>query len=105
MSDERKNFISNNDSFVCQNCGTVNPPALKTCRNHCLKCLYSLHVDANIPGDRLSQCSTLMKPIEISQESKKGFIVTHKCIKCSKQIRNKLAEDDDWETVCSINSF
>lgn len=101
----RKNFITNNDSFVCQNCGTENNPAVKTCRNHCKKCLYSLHLDQEIPGDRKSNCKYLMKPIEIGQDGKKGFFVVHQCLKCKKTIRNKLAEDDNWETVCTINQF
>ena len=105
MSTQRKNFITNNDSFICQNCGTENPPAPQTCRNHCKKCLYSLHVDQEIPGDRQSSCQGLMKPIEIRQNGKKGFFIIHQCLKCKKQIRNKLAEDDTWGTVCEINKF
>ena len=105
MSDQRKNFIANNESFTCQNCGTENPPAPQTCRNHCKKCLYSLHVDQEVPGDRQSNCKQLMKPIEIGQDGKKGFFVIHQCTKCEKKRRNKLAEDDNWETVCGINQF
>lgn len=101
----RKNFIKKNDGFVCLHCAFVNPFAQKTCRNHCIKCLYSLHVDEQIPGDRLSLCQGLMKPIQIEQDGKKGFTVRHLCLKCKKEICNKLAEDDSWETVCRINVF
>jgi len=105
MSQQRKNFITKNTSFVCQNCDTKNSPAKKTCRNHCKECLYSLHLDKEIPGDRASKCLGLMKPIEIGQNSKKGFFVIHQCTKCGKTIRNKLAEDDNWQTVCEINNL
>lgn len=46
-----------NESFACQNCGmgvTIHPTG--SARNHCPACLYSLHVDDVIPGDRLSAC-------------------------------------------------
>lgn len=102
---QRKNFIVKNTAFVCQNCGAKNPPAPQTCRNHCWKCLFSLHVDAEIPGDRKSTCLELMEPITIGQDGKKGFFVIHKCTKCGKEIRNKLADDDDWEAVCGVNRF
>lgn len=105
MQNQAKNFITKNDGFICQNCGTKNPPAPKTCRNHCVHCLYSLHVDENIPGDRGSTCKKLMKPLRIEQNSKKGFFIVHECLGCKKKINNKLAEDDEWETVCSINEF
>ncbi len=105
MSTQRQNFIVKNDSFICKNCGAENPPAQQTCRNHCKECLYSLHVDAEVPGDRLSECGNLMKPIEIGQDGKKGFFVIHECTKCDKKLRNKLAEDDNWDTVCGINQF
>lgn len=101
----RKNFISKNNGFVCQNCGVENPLAVKTCRNHCTECLYSLHVDQDVPGDRGSDCLSLMKPTAIQQNSKKGFYILHKCENCGKEINNKLAEDDNWDTVCSINEF
>lgn len=103
MSQERKNFIVKNTAFVCQNCGEENSPAPQTCRNHCKKCLFSLHVDAEIPGDRESACLGLMKPVEIGQDGKKGFFVIHQCNKCGKKIRNKLADDDDWDAVCEIS--
>ena len=105
MPNKLKNFITINDSFICQNCGAENPPAFQTCRNHCKECLYSLHVDQETPGDRESNCRQLMKPVEIGQDGKKGFFVVHECQKCGKQIRNKLADDDNWETVCSVNQF
>ena len=101
----RKNFITINEGFVCQKCGTENLPAQGTCRNHCKECLYSLHVDGEIPGDRASQCHGLMKPILIDQNSKKGFFIVHQCEKCSKKINNKIAEDDNWENICKINEF
>ena len=101
----KKNFIVKNEGFTCLNCNVANPPAKQTCRNHCKECLYSLHVDESIPGDRLSNCQGLMEPIEIGQDGKKGFFIIHRCQKCGKKLKNKLAEDDNWDTVCQINQF
>jgi len=64
-------------------------------RNHCPHCLYSKHVDEKGPGDRASECKSLMKPVGIDQRSDKGFMVIHECTVCGKKISNKAAPDDD----------
>lgn len=98
----KKNFIHINESFKCKKCGN-EVQALKTgCRNHCNNCLYSLHVDEKIPGDRLSNCLSLMEPTSIESNKKKGLIIYHKCLKCSKIIPNKSAEDDNQNSLILI---
>lgn len=94
MNNERKNFIAINGEFICENC-KKKILALKngSYRNHCPYCFYSKHVD-NIPGDRLSECGGLMMPIGYEYNSKKGYVIIHKCLKCNKTIKNKLAFDD-----------
>jgi len=72
-----------NDEFICENCGEKNPPAKKTCRNHCRKCLFSKHVDEKLPGDRASKCGGKMQPIGISGNFENLKIV-HRCEKCGK---------------------
>jgi hypothetical protein len=89
-------FIPRQESFVCENCGfEVEMLKHGTCRNHCPKCLYSKHVDADGPGDRASSCQGLMRSIAIDTDTKKGFVIMHKCEKCGKEIRNKAAPDDE----------
>ena len=95
-------MIKVNEGFKCQNCGEENPKAEKTCRNHCKECLYSLHVDEDTPGDRLSECKGLMKPIGLELNGKKGYIITHKCLKCGKIIKNKAADDDNPDKIISL---
>ena len=97
-----KNFIMINEGFVCKNCNEKNPELQGGCRNHCKKCLYSLHVDKKIPGDRKSNCKALMKPIKTIQNSKKGWIIYHKCTKCKKIIPNKQAKDDNFEKIIEL---
>jgi len=101
----RKNFIVINEEFKCKNCGHVNSKLKGSCRNHCAKCLYSLHVDKNTPGDRQSDCNDLMEPIKIDQNSKKGWIIYHKCQKCGKIIPNKAAQDDNFNKIIELSQL
>jgi len=89
-----KKFKKINNSFVCEICGYKNPPALKTCRNHCKKCLYSKHVDIN-PGDRAEKCQGKMKPINVELKNHEIANIIFECEKCGKRSRNKVAEDDN----------
>lgn len=97
------NFIVINEPFQCLNCGASVEPQEGSCRNHCPQCLYSLHVDAEFPGDRASTCSALMAPIGLTQSGKKGWILLHKCTKCGRTIRNKLADDDNMELAIALS--
>lgn len=82
-----------NTSFKCEKCGSqVIPLTNGSYRNHCPFCLYSKHLD-NKPGDRLSHCKGLMKPIALDYSSKKGYQIVHQCIKCEKIQKNKVAKD------------
>jgi hypothetical protein len=54
-----------------------------------------LHVDRDGPGDRLSTCKALLRPIGIDQDSKKGFVILYRCEGCGKKHRNRAALDDD----------
>ncbi|MDA1061229.1 MAG: RNHCP domain-containing protein [bacterium] len=97
-----KNFITINEGFTCKKCGKDNPPHLSSCRNHCIKCLHSLHVDKETPGDRLSECHSLMPPFKVEKDGKKGWMIYHKCEKCGKIIPNKAAEDDNFEEIIML---
>ena len=96
---KRKNFIAKNEEFTCENCGHHNSKLKGSYRNHCQNCLYSLHVDKDIPGDRASECHGLMISIQVDQDGKKGWIVSHKCQKCGKIISNMTAPDDNFDKI------
>lgn len=93
-----KNFIHKNEPFVCKHCQYANEKNAVGCRNHCSQCLYSLHVDQDVPGDRLSECNGLMEPIAYYHDSKKGYVLEHICSVCGKTMKNKLADDDNMAT-------
>jgi len=90
-----------NHGFKCIKCGQYVPPATKTCRNHCIYCLYSQHVDEEIPGDRNSKCKGLMEPIKIKKTAK-GYTVIHRCIKCGYINCNRSLEDDSLDKVIEL---
>lgn len=93
MSLEEPLFTKINESFFCLNCRFSVPPAQSTCRDHCPKCLFSIHVDIN-PGDRSSKCKGTLKPIGWSQHTKKGYMIHYICELCGQEKRNKFLEID-----------
>ena len=100
------NFIMINEDFVCENCHKKIPKhPTWSARNHCPFCLYSKHLDESFPWDRKSKCLALMKPIWIDHKKNKWYMIKHKCEKCSKEILNKIAIDDEFlEFIKWINS-
>ena len=88
-------FTKINESFTCLNCHFSVPQAQSTCRDHCPKCLYSIHVDNN-PGDRASECKGTLKPVAWSMHKKKGYMIHYICMKCSEEKRNKFLENDSF---------
>lgn len=95
-----KQFTRRIENFICENCGKEVEGNGYT--NHCPECLYSKHVDIN-PGDRDCICKGLMKPIYIEQTSK-GFIITHQCVKCGFIRRNKSNQKDNVNNIIKIAS-
>jgi DNA-directed RNA polymerase subunit RPC12/RpoP len=96
-----KKFKKNDEGFRCLTCGASVPPLFYTSRDHCNKCLNSLHIDIN-PGDRLNDCWGTLSPIDIEVNSKKGYVIVYKCDKCGKLHKNKAAEDDSLDAIISV---
>lgn len=95
-----KKFTKNIENFVCAHCGASVVGNGYT--NHCPKCLWSRHVDEN-PGDRQSNCGGMMEPISATP-SKDGYIITHRCEKCGKTIRQHSSINDDTDIIIAISS-
>ena len=93
-------FVKNDDEFVCKNCGHLVPKLKYTSRDHCNKCLHSLHVDIT-PGDRSNACKGLLKPVCIVTNGKKEQI-EYICTVCGARVRNIIAEDDDKEKILEV---
>lgn len=89
----RSNPIAINEGFECGHCGFDVPPAPGSAvRNHCPRCLRSMHVDGAVPGDRAASCGGLMDP-EDPILAAGEFRVTHRCRRCGFTRRNRLATD------------
>ncbi len=92
MELQTKRFSKNDAGFRCANCGLDVKPLGYSSRNHCPKCLCSLHVDV-LPGDRASDCSGILDPITVETDPRKGYIIVHKCRKCGAIRRNRAAHN------------
>jgi len=62
--------------------------------------LWSKHVDVN-PGDRMAECGGMMEPLNSDLKNGKYFII-QKCLKCGHTRKNKLAENDNFDTLLDI---
>lgn len=93
-----KSFVKNKEDFTCENCGAFISGNGYT--NHCHECFYSKHVDIN-PGDRLSQCRGLMRPILV-QGSTNNIVLTHQCQLCGFTRNNKVQNDDNLEQLAKL---
>ena len=96
-------FTRIDEEFICQNCGKLVKKLGYSCRNHCPYCLYSKHIDIN-PGDRLEKCKGELEPVSLEIDSKKGYVIIHKCKKCGAIRKNKAAEDDNIELIIELSS-
>lgn len=96
-----KIFKKNDEGFVCSNCGAVIPPLSYSSRDHCTRCLCSLHVDIN-PGDRANPCGGLLVPVSSAPDPKKGFVIEYECKKCKKHVRCRAANDDDTDLLIKL---
>ena len=103
---KRTNFIPINEGFSCQNCGQQVEPIKYggSYRNHCPICLWSKHVDGDVPGDRVSDCHGMMKPIGVFQKRTGEYAVVHKCQKCRLERYNRIAADDNFEKVIALST-
>lgn len=91
------------ESFRCKNCGwEVNPTgAGSDHRNHCPNCLHSLHLDIE-PGDRESDCGSLMEPVAVWVRKNGEWAIIHRCRRCGAFSSNRIAADDNPVKLMSI---
>ncbi len=98
-----------NQGFECVECGAHVPPLQGGgYRNHCPRCLHSLHVDVN-PGDRANPCGGVLEPVAVERSAKRGWVIVHRCRSCGAIGRNRAAlEDaafpDDFDVIVALAS-
>lgn len=91
------------ESFTCEVCGTLVVPegAGSRHRNHCPKCLSSIHID-NDPGDRASLCKGIMEPVSVWVRKGGEWAIIHRCRMCGTLSSNRIAADDNPAMLMSI---
>lgn len=98
-----RRFVKNDAGFVCVNCGELVPPLLTSSRDHCTKCLCSVHCDIN-PGDRANPCMGILFPVGIERDSKKGIVIKYRCDTCYEYHRCRCAPDDNYDEIIRLAS-
>jgi hypothetical protein len=85
------------DSFRCRRCRLDVPLAAPGTqhRNHCPNCLWSRHVDDDVPGDRAADCAGSMEPIGVSVRDDGEWALVHRCTPCATVHVNRIAGDDN----------
>lgn len=101
-SHRRRNHAAAGE-FTCEHCGAgVSGAAFGTKeRNHCPRCLHSLHVDIAV-GDRRSLCRGIMDPISLWKRSDGEVAIIHRCRRCGTLKSNRVAGDDDEGLLRSL---
>jgi hypothetical protein len=64
-------------------------------RNHCPSCLWSRHLDGDMPGDRAADCGASMEPLAVSARGDGEWLLIHRCTGCDVLHLNRTAGDDN----------
>ncbi len=106
VSQVRTTPVARDESFACAHCGAEVAPAQRTARDHCPRCLHSLHVDI-VPGDRAAGCGGLLVPVDAERRGD-GFRVRYRCARCGEERFNKalldVVDPDDWEALVALTA-
>jgi DNA-directed RNA polymerase subunit RPC12/RpoP len=102
----RTNPVARDEAFDCAHCGAAVRPARRTARDHCPRCLHSLHVDV-VPGDRAADCGGLLVPVDAVRKGDR-FHLTYRCRRCGEERHNRALLDvddpDDWEALVALTA-
>jgi len=93
VSRVRSNPIKRDTPFSCGHCGADVARGGARVRDHCPRCLRSLHVD-NVPGDRAADCGGLYDPVALTRAHGE-VVISYSCRRCGAQWRGRAHPDDD----------
>lgn len=104
LAQVRSTPIARDEPFVCAHCGASVAPHGRTARDHCPRCLRSLHVDV-VPGDRAAGCGGLLDPTAVEGPMSAPRLV-YRCRMCGERRVNRAILDgedpDDWALIARI---
>lgn len=98
---ENKRFEKKDESFICLKCKNKVEKLNYTTRDHCNKCLTSIHIDI-MPGDRQNNCLGELEPIGVEKGKKDTLKIVYKCKRCREIKKNVVAIDDNYEKILEI---
>ena len=103
MSQISQNSREDPAFFHCTRCGELVVPVTAGTeqRNHCPKCLWSVHADHQ-DGDRRSACRAPMEPIAVCARQKGEWAIIHRCTKCGTLRMNRISGDDSELLLLSL---
>ncbi len=97
----RRNFlVLEEELYTCEHCGEKVVGGRYN--NHCPVCLWSKHVDGEIPGDRMSDCKGMMTPVGVIQKHGTWRII-QECVKCSKTFVVDSSGDDNFDLIIKLS--
>jgi len=107
-----KHNASSFGDFRCAHCGhpvsSMYMLSGVNNRNHCPYCLWSCHLDLYSAGDRLSACKGQMMPVGLTMKKSRNkyrpksrgeLMLIHECMDCGTLSINRIAADDDAESI------
>jgi hypothetical protein len=71
-------------------------------RNHCPNCLWSQHLDDDVPGDRAAECAGSMEPLAVCVRGDGEWSLVHRCGGCAIVHLNRIAGDDNPLTLMRL---
>lgn len=98
----RTNPVHRDEAFTCAACGAAVPPGGRPVRDHCPRCLCSLHVDI-VPGDRANPCGGLLRPVGLAAKDGE-YDILYRCEKCAGEHRNRVHPGDDAARLAAISA-
>ncbi len=98
--------IARDEAFICAHCGAQVPPHGRTARDHCPRCLWSLHVDV-VPGDRAADCGGGLRPLSVEPRADR-WMIHYRCTRCGAARINQALLDgepaDDWAEIARLSA-
>jgi hypothetical protein len=98
--------IARDEGFTCLHCGANVPPHGRTARDHCPRCLRSVHVDV-VPGDRAADCGGVLHPFAVELRGE-DVVLRFRCARCGATRHNRALRDgdppDDWAAIVRLSA-
>jgi hypothetical protein len=93
-------LVPDQKPYVCGHCGFKTMGGRYS--DHCPRCLWSQHVDDQIPGDRASACHGLMEPIGVIHKHGRWRLI-ERCVNRDKTFIVDCLPEDHQDLIISLS--